>query len=70
MSEPPSVAVAAWRRSARCVSDHHCVEIVELDHGVGMRNSIRPDVSLVFSTPVWRDLIDCIKAGKLDGPHT
>lgn len=65
MPEQPSAAATVWRRSARCVSDHHCVEVAEMTDGVGMRNSTRPEVALVFSRAAWRALIDSIKAGEL-----
>ncbi|GAA0468297.1 hypothetical protein Ade02nite_79170 [Paractinoplanes deccanensis] len=56
-----------WRRSARCITDNHCVEVAELPGGemVGLRNSQLPDVALTLSRPVWRDLIAAIKAGHL-----
>jgi hypothetical protein len=66
MSELPRATATAWRRSTRCVGDHHCVEVAELDGAVGMRNSRRPEVSLIFSKPAWQGLIDAVKTGELD----
>ncbi|MFI7540041.1 DUF397 domain-containing protein [Actinoplanes sp. NPDC049599] len=57
---------ATWRRSARCVSDHHCVEIADLGELVGLRNSQVPDASLAISRPAWRHLVAGIKAGEFD----
>ena len=54
-----------WRRSARCVSDYHCVEVADLGDDVGLRNSQRPEIELSFSKAVWRDLIAAVKAGEL-----
>jgi hypothetical protein len=53
---------AVWRRSIRCVSDHHCVEIADLGDVVGLRNSQRPAHSLTVSKQVWRAFLDDIKA--------
>lgn len=55
---------AAWRRSARCVSDHHCVEVADLDDGVGLRNSQRPASSLIFSRQMWQRFVDGVKVGE------
>jgi len=68
MSQSPRADMPDWRRSTRCVSDHHCVEVADfadLD-AVGLRNSRRPAVSLVFSKQSWLGLIDGIKAGEFD----
>jgi hypothetical protein len=64
MSELPDVA---WRRSARCVSDHHCVEVADLGDAVGLRNSRRPELLLSFSKQDWRGFLDRLMAG---GVHT
>lgn len=60
MSQPPR---AAWRRSARCVSDHHCVEVADLGDLVGLRNSQRPELMLAFSRPVWRSFVAGVENG-------
>jgi hypothetical protein len=60
MIDPPR---AAWRRSVRCVSDHHCVEVADLGDTVGLRNSQRPEFSLSFSKREWRGFLDGLKAG-------
>ncbi|RSM51518.1 DUF397 domain-containing protein [Actinoplanes sp. ATCC 53533] len=59
----PELPRAVWRRSARCVSDHHCVEIADLGDAVGLRNSQRSELSLTFSKQVWRGFVDRVKAG-------
>jgi hypothetical protein len=51
-----------WRRSARCVSDHHCVEVAEAGEDVLLRNSTRPEVSLHLTRDQWRGLIRLIRA--------
>ena len=54
---------ATWRRSARCVSDHHCVEVADLGNAVGLRNSQCPEFSLKFSRQEWHGFLDGLKAG-------
>ena len=54
---------AAWRRSARCVSDHHCVEVADLGNEVGLRNSQRPEFSLTFSKKEWHSFVDGLRVG-------
>jgi hypothetical protein len=61
MSELPR---AVWRRSTRCVSDHHCVEVADLGDAVGLRNSQRPELSLSLSRQAWQQFIDGIEAGE------
>jgi hypothetical protein len=60
MSELPR---AVWRRSARCVSDHHCVEIADLGDTVGLRNSQRAEISLTFPKQAWHDFLERLTAG-------
>jgi hypothetical protein len=55
---------AVWRRSARCVSDHHCVEVADLGVAVGLRNSQRPTQWLTFSKQEWRSFLDELDAGE------
>jgi hypothetical protein len=54
---------AVWRRSTRCVSDHHCVEVADLDGMVGLRNSQSPELSLVFSRQTWQGFLEGIQTG-------
>lgn len=61
MSQPPRAPV--WRRSTRCVSDHHCFEVADLGDAVGLRNSQRPELSLAFPKTAWRDFLSGIEAG-------
>jgi hypothetical protein len=60
MTELPS---AVWRRSLRCVSDHHCVEVADFGDAVGLRNSQHPEHSLTISTQAWQNFLDELKAG-------
>jgi hypothetical protein len=62
MTESPR---AVWRRSTRCVSDHHCVEVADLGDVVGLRNSQRPGLSLTFSKQAWHGFLDIIEADDL-----
>lgn len=62
-----TVGVAgSWRKSTRCGEASHCVEIANLGHQVGLRNSTRPHQTMVVSTSAFRDLVDWIKTGELD----
>jgi hypothetical protein len=55
-----------WYKASRCAGDHHCVEVADLDAGVAMRNSQRPEDVLTFPKAAWRDLIAGVKAGDFD----
>lgn len=63
MSEPSHVV---WHRSARCVSDHHCVEVANFGDAVGLRNSQRPEHSLTFAAQAWQGFIEALKSGHFD----
>lgn len=69
MSDAARTAAVGWRKSARCVSDNHCVEVADLGGTVGLRNSRLPEVSLSLSEQAWRDLIAGVKAGEFDRPQ-
>jgi uncharacterized protein DUF397 len=60
---------AAWRRSTRCVSDHHCVEVADLGDLVGLRNSQRPELSLAFPKQAWQGFLEGVRVGdfRFDG---
>jgi len=60
----PELPRAVWRRSARCVSDHHCVEVADHGDTVGLRNSRRPEFSLTLSKKAWQSFRDGLKAGR------
>ena len=66
MSKSSGLAIGVWTRSARCVSDSHCVEVADLGETMGLRDSKRPEVSLTFSKPSWQTLVDAIKNGEFD----
>ncbi|WP_372441461.1 DUF397 domain-containing protein [Plantactinospora mayteni] len=57
-----------WRRSSRCVTEHHCVEFALSGTGVALRNSQRPADVLLIGRGVWRDLIAGIKDDAFDAP--
>lgn len=57
----------SWQKSNRCGESSHCVEVALLDQRVGLRNSTRPHQTMLISVPAFRDLIDRIKSGELDG---
>jgi hypothetical protein len=60
-----SAVPAVWRRSTGCVNDLHCVEVAELgDDEIGLRSSIRPDLTLAVSRQAWREFADGLKAGE------
>ena len=63
MSELPH---ATWRRSTRCVSDHHCVEVADLGDTVGLRNSRRPELSMTFSKQDWQNFLEELTVGDVD----
>ncbi|MFY1674646.1 DUF397 domain-containing protein [Plantactinospora sp. WMMB334] len=52
-----------WRRSSRCVTEHHCVEFTLLGDQVALRNSQRPADVLLIAPGGWRDLVAAIKDG-------
>ncbi len=57
----------SWQKSTRCGESGHCVEVASYDHHVGLRNSNRPHETLSISIEAFRDLVDRIKSGDLDG---
>jgi hypothetical protein len=52
----------SWKRSARCVSDHHCVEVDLTGENVLLRNSTRPEVVLELTRDQWRGLILLVRS--------
>jgi hypothetical protein len=62
----PDLPDNLWRKSTRCVSDHHCVEVADFGVNVGIRNSQRPDIALMLPKPAWQALLDGIEAGDFD----
>ncbi|WP_117211902.1 DUF397 domain-containing protein [Allorhizocola rhizosphaerae] len=57
----------SWHKSTRCGESTHCVEVASYDDHVGLRNSNRPQETLTLSIEAFRDLVDRIKRGELDG---
>jgi hypothetical protein len=56
-----------WRKSTRSANDGNCVEVADLDTGVGVRDS--KDTTgpvLVFAPARWRAFVDGTKAGEFD----
>lgn len=62
-------AAAVWRRSSRCDSGT-CVEVADLDNGIGMRDAKRPDGSiLTFSRSSWAAFVAGVRKGEFDSPE-
>ncbi|AVT29709.1 DUF397 domain-containing protein [Plantactinospora sp. BC1] len=57
-----------WRRSSRCVTEHHCVEFTLMGDGVALRNSQRPMDMLLIRRSRWSALVAAIRAGAFDAP--
>jgi hypothetical protein len=58
-------SVRGWRKSSRCDSNA-CVEVAQLDDGVGVRNSTRPQTRLVFDDASWHGLLHDLRGGRFD----
>lgn len=56
----------SWQKSTRCGEASHCVEVAQLGHTVGLRNSTRPLETIHISLPAFRDFVERIKSGELD----
>jgi hypothetical protein len=65
-SDRPGATPPVWRRSLRCVAEHHCVEVASIDGAIALRNSQQPTDVLLLSSGVWRNLIAGVKAGEFD----
>ncbi|GHJ45532.1 hypothetical protein Cs7R123_28740 [Catellatospora sp. TT07R-123] len=59
------VSGAAWRKSRRCESAA-CVEVASTPAAVGVRNSTRPQTSVVVSAEAFRAFIAGVKQGEFD----
>jgi uncharacterized protein DUF397 len=59
-------SAVAWRKSSLCASGE-CVEVAQRDSAIAVRNSTRPDGSvLLWEADAWRSFVNRIKAGELD----
>lgn len=54
-----------WRRSSRCSSDSHCVEVAEVPGGVLVRDAAGR--MLPVDRERWRQFIALVRAGRYDG---
>ncbi|MDG4791215.1 DUF397 domain-containing protein [Micromonospora sp. WMMD1102] len=61
MTADRAVMRSSWRRSSRCVTEHHCVEFALSGDGVALRNSQRPAAVLLIGRSVWRELVAGLK---------
>ena len=52
-----------WRRSQRCVSNNHCVEVANYGDRIGIRNS-QGQASLIFTPIAWANFVDALKSDK------
>lgn len=55
-----------WRRSLRCVAEHHCVEVARTGDGFLVRNSQCPEDELQIGSGAWQGLIGRLKDGTLN----
>ncbi|WP_374728124.1 DUF397 domain-containing protein [Catenuloplanes atrovinosus] len=54
----------AWKRSTRCVSDLHCVEVASWQGNVLIRNSTRPTGLLTVSKHQWRHFLAKVRSAE------
>jgi hypothetical protein len=58
---------AVWRKSARSSAEGSCVELAGFPSAVAVRDSKDPaGPAFVFGRPAVAELLDRVKAGKLD----
>lgn len=62
-------AGSSWVRSARCVSEAHCVEVQVGSNVVVSRSSLRPSVTLELSRDQWSCFVAHVKTGAFDLPQ-
>jgi hypothetical protein len=55
-----------WRRSSRCVTENHCVEVRGIGGFIDVRNSRRPADRLRLDSHSWNLLMGDLKAGAFD----
>ena len=54
-----------WRKASRCQSGE-CVEVLQVDEAVLLRESAHPDAILRVAAASWRIFTDAIRAGEFD----
>jgi len=57
----------AWRRAAKCVSEHNCVEFADFGTAIAVRDSVEPAIALTFTAYDWRSFVGLVKGGLIDG---
>ncbi|TDC86890.1 DUF397 domain-containing protein [Actinomadura sp. 7K507] len=64
----PDLTRATWRKSTRSNgAGGNCVEVADLDVGIGIRDSKAPDTGhLTFTTRVWVTFLAQAKTGRHD----
>lgn len=56
-----------WKKSTRCDnSGPNCVEVLNTDGVVSVRNSQRPTVMTSFDRDEWKTFVAGVKAGEFD----
>lgn len=61
--------VAAWTKSSRSYDCNACLEYKIFDGEiVGVRDSKNPGLILQIGLPAWREFIQAVRLGDLDGP--
>ena len=56
-----------WKKSSRCdMSGPNCVEVLNTDGVVSVRNSQRPEFMTSFDRAEWRAFVEGVKAGEFD----
>lgn len=53
-----------WRKSSRCDANN-CVEVAQLDNGVAVRDTARPETHILFDPGSWRALMQDIRSGRI-----
>ncbi|MFI2272322.1 MULTISPECIES: DUF397 domain-containing protein [Catenuloplanes] len=59
-----NISEPQWRRSARCVASHHCMEVAICGALVLVRNSTRPTVALDLNGDQWRGFLAYLRSAK------
>lgn len=63
----PDLGDVTWRKSTRSGANGNCVEVVQLDDGVAVRDSKNPTgPALLFTPAEWDAFIGGVKDGEFD----